>query len=152
MPDVDMLIRTSAFGEKRIAKCMRMCELFPGSSTLCFARFNTCSLIPGSAMMKKVILLAILVTLSWKGYEKYGHKPSQRAAAPEHAFSTEAEVSDTSSIDITSAGQSTFACDGRVYCSQMKSCDEAKYFLEHCPNVKMDGNHDGIPCEKQWCS
>jgi hypothetical protein len=46
----------------------------------------------------------------------------------------------------------TFICDGRVYCSQMKSCDEAKYFLEYCPNVKLDGNHDGIPCEKQWCS
>jgi hypothetical protein len=103
-------------------------------------------------MMKKIILLAILVAFGWKGYEKYAHEPSHRGATPEHAFSTEAEVSDTSSIDITSSSRSTFTCDGRVYCSQMKSCDEAKYFLEHCPNVKMDGNHDGIPCEKQWCS
>jgi len=42
-------------------------------------------------------------------------------------------------------------CDGRKYCSQMKSCDEAKYFLAHCPNTKMDGDRDGIPCEGQWC-
>ena len=44
-----------------------------------------------------------------------------------------------------------YACDGRVYCSQMTSCDEAKYFLAHCPGVKMDGDNDGIPCERQFC-
>ncbi|SDK56275.1 Excalibur calcium-binding domain-containing protein [Methylophilus rhizosphaerae] len=42
-------------------------------------------------------------------------------------------------------------CDGRRYCSQMTSCAEAQYFLSHCPNTEMDGDHDGIPCEKQWC-
>jgi len=45
-----------------------------------------------------------------------------------------------------------FHCDGRTYCSQMTSCAEAKYFLAHCPNVKMDGDHDGVPCERQWCT
>ncbi len=44
-----------------------------------------------------------------------------------------------------------FSCDGREYCSQMTSCDEARFFLENCPNVKMDGDNDGIPCESQWC-
>ena len=44
-----------------------------------------------------------------------------------------------------------FRCDGRTHCSQMNSCDEAKFFLQNCPNVKMDGNRDGIPCERQWC-
>jgi hypothetical protein len=42
-------------------------------------------------------------------------------------------------------------CDGRQHCSQMTSCSEAKYFLANCPDVKMDGDHDGIPCEDQWC-
>jgi len=45
----------------------------------------------------------------------------------------------------------SFQCDGRVYCSQMHSCEEATYFLQNCPNVKMDGNHDGVACETQWC-
>ncbi|WP_417067050.1 cold shock domain-containing protein [Niveibacterium terrae] len=45
----------------------------------------------------------------------------------------------------------SYRCDGRQYCSQMHSCDEAKYFLKHCPDVKMDGDHDGVPCEEQWC-
>jgi excalibur calcium-binding domain-containing protein len=44
-----------------------------------------------------------------------------------------------------------FNCDGRTYCSEMTSCAEASFFLQHCPGVKMDGNHDGIPCEQQWC-
>lgn len=45
----------------------------------------------------------------------------------------------------------SFRCDGRTYCSQMRSCAEAKYFLANCPGVKMDGDGDGIPCEDQWC-
>ena len=46
---------------------------------------------------------------------------------------------------------SSFRCDARKYCSQMTSCEEAKYFLARCPGVKMDGDGDGIPCEEQWC-
>jgi len=45
-----------------------------------------------------------------------------------------------------------YTCDGREYCSQMKSCEEATYFINHCPNTKMDGNNDGVPCERQWCN
>jgi cold shock CspA family protein len=44
-----------------------------------------------------------------------------------------------------------YRCDGRLYCSQMTSCAEAKFFLKNCPGTRMDGNNDGIPCEKQWC-
>lgn len=43
-----------------------------------------------------------------------------------------------------------FRCDGRQHCSQMTSYEEAKFFLNHCPNVKMDGDNDGIPCEGQF--
>ena len=46
---------------------------------------------------------------------------------------------------------SGFKCDGRTLCSQMKSCEEAMFFLNNCPNTKMDGNGDGVPCESQWC-
>ncbi len=42
-------------------------------------------------------------------------------------------------------------CDGRTRCSQMTSCAEATWFLNNCPGVEMDGNHDGVPCERQWC-
>jgi len=43
-------------------------------------------------------------------------------------------------------------CKNKIYCSQMKSCKEAKYYLKLCAkHAKMDGDRDGIPCEKQWC-
>ena len=50
-----------------------------------------------------------------------------------------------------SPAEERFKCDGRTRCSQMTSCTEAKWFLEHCPGVEMDGDHDGVPCEQQWC-
>jgi micrococcal nuclease len=43
-------------------------------------------------------------------------------------------------------------CDGRTHCSQMRSCEEAKFFLANCPGTQMDGNKDGVPCERQWCT
>ena len=43
--------------------------------------------------------------------------------------------------------ESRYKCDGRRYCSEMTSLDEARYFVKHCPNTKMDGDHDGEPCE-----
>lgn len=46
---------------------------------------------------------------------------------------------------------SGFRCDGRIRCSQMTSCAEAKFFLANCPGVEMDGDYNGIPCEQQWC-
>ena len=45
----------------------------------------------------------------------------------------------------------SYRCDGRTRCAQMRSCDEATWFLKHCPGVQMDGNRDGVPCERQWC-
>ncbi len=48
--------------------------------------------------------------------------------------------------------RSSFQCDGRQHCSQMTSCFEAKFFLENCPGVKMDGDNDGIPCEQGLCT
>lgn len=45
-----------------------------------------------------------------------------------------------------------FECDGRVHCSQMRSCEEALFFIRNCPDTRMDGDHDGVPCESQWCT
>ena len=46
---------------------------------------------------------------------------------------------------------SNFTCEGKTHCSEMKSCDEAKFYIKNCPGTKMDGDNDGIPCERQWC-
>jgi micrococcal nuclease len=46
---------------------------------------------------------------------------------------------------------SAFRCDGRTRCSQMRSCEEATFFLKSCPGVQMDGDGNGVPCERQFC-
>lgn len=61
-----------------------------------------------------------------------------------------AEPADTAGLQ--SGEEQSFSCDGRIHCSQMTSCEEATYFLRHCPNTQMDGDGDGIPCERQWCN
>ncbi|WP_115528605.1 MULTISPECIES: cold shock domain-containing protein [Xanthomonas] len=50
-----------------------------------------------------------------------------------------------------SAPNAQYSCGGRTRCTQMSSCAEATYVLQHCPNTAMDGDHDGVPCEDQWC-
>ena len=65
--------------------------------------------------------------------------------------STNISVPEKSSFSRPSAPSQQFRCDGRTHCSQMTSCAEATYFLRNCPNTEMDGNNDGIPCERQWC-
>jgi endonuclease YncB( thermonuclease family) len=53
---------------------------------------------------------------------------------------------------VSPVADARFRCDGRTHCSHMTSCAEATFFLQNCPGVKMDGNHDGVPCERQWCN
>lgn len=74
------------------------------------------------------------------------------------AFVRQAEAEATKEPDVIVAAPMrpaatvlTFRCDGRIHCSQMTSCQEATYFLKHCPGVRMDGDNDGIACEDQWC-
>lgn len=43
-----------------------------------------------------------------------------------------------------------FTCQGKVYCSEMSSYDEAVFYLQNCPGTKMDGDGDGMPCEQQF--
>jgi hypothetical protein len=89
--------------------------------------------------MKNVILLILIVSAGWYGYNQYERRTHVRLEAATPAAAQ-------------SVPEGRFKCDGRTYCSQMTSCAEAKYFLQNCPGTKMDGNNDGVPCEKQWCN
>ena len=45
------------------------------------------------------------------------------------------------------AGQN-WSCGPRRTCSQIGSCDEARWYLQNCPwGGKLDRDNDGIPCE-----
>jgi hypothetical protein len=38
-------------------------------------------------------------------------------------------------------------CGKKRRCSEMASCDEARFYLIRCGETALDGNHDGSPCE-----
>lgn len=40
------------------------------------------------------------------------------------------------------------ACGSKKHCSEMYSCEEAKYYLARCGIKTLDGNGDSVPCEK----
>jgi cold shock CspA family protein len=92
----------------------------------------------GTGIIGTVVGLAFLCAASWYAWRER----SVPTPAPEAARITRPQA-----VVETSA----FRCDGRTLCSQMHSCEEATYFLKNCPGVKMDGNNDGIPCERQLC-
>jgi len=58
----------------------------------------------------------------------------------------EIPVSETQPIEQTEQ----FQCQGKVWCSEMSSYEEAIFYLGNCPGTKMDGDGDGIPCEQQF--
>jgi Excalibur calcium-binding domain len=96
--------------------------------------------------MRNVVALLILLALGWYGYSQYQRR-TDHSGAPDFPPPL------TRPLPVPETGPSAalYKCDGRIYCSQMTSCAEATYFLQNCPGTKMDGNNDGIPCEKQWC-
>jgi endonuclease G len=42
----------------------------------------------------------------------------------------------------------TQECKGKKTCREMSSCEEAKFYLNNCGVTRIDGDGDGIPCEK----
>lgn len=90
--------------------------------------------------MKKVVigvLLGVLGVVAWQRVTK-----TQPAAAVNH---TSGSAQDSTHVE--TAVEVSYKCDGRTRCFEMTSCEEARFFLQNCPGVKMDGDHDGLPCE-----
>ena len=91
-----------------------------------------------SGIINQLVFLAIisiLLVVAYKTYPKWSSK-----------------VVESVPVSFVKEDFTGFRCEGKQYCSQMKSCKEARFYLKNCPDVKIDGNHDGIPCEKQWCN
>lgn len=120
-----------------------------------------------------IVILAVLVYGKYQNYkiqkqqqlehlmqEQKRLVSEQRAALgdlPEQGLSEQGrrnlEASTNTSIRSTASSTSVsspYQCDGRTHCSQMRSYDEAVFFLRNCPGTQMDGNHDGVPCERQF--
>lgn len=120
--------------------------------------------------MKKILIVIVLLTLALVGYKMLQPKNATSNATadittdastftaadldnipPTYVDSDPISVTPANPVVNSQPAAPSFSCDGRQHCSQMTSCAEATYFIQHCPNTKMDGNNDGVPCEKQWC-
>jgi hypothetical protein len=106
--------------------------------------------------LKKVLVGVVLGALGWQAYSQYSSPTAELEPTSEPEYlSDSVDASDDEEPETSS----DFTCDGRKYCSEMTSCEEAIFFLENCPGVKMDGGRngsdgqgDGVPCERQWCN
>jgi cold shock CspA family protein len=86
-----------------------------------------------------LLLVLALGTYGYSAYQRYAPR-----AMP--------LTSESPATTVPESARSRFRCDGRTHCSQMTSCEEATYFLRNCPGTQMDGDGDGVPCERQWCT
>lgn len=106
-----------------------------------------------SSVASNFFSITVVVVLILFGYQRLGSKVDR------YTPSTNSEPQIVEQFRYTSSPNvepqiiektypiSSFSCDGRQHCSQMNSRAEAVYFIRHCPNTKMDGDRDGIPCE-----
>lgn len=94
-----------------------------------------------NSLLGRLIGFALVVMIVSAGYRFLAPRFNGQSSEPAAAISAPVV-----------AGPSRFQCDGRTYCSEMTSCAEATFFIRNCPNTKMDGNGDGVPCESQWCT
>ncbi len=101
--------------------------------------------------MKNILIIIALLGLAFYGYQKFQVKSVATDIVIDDIKPTYSESLPASSTIVTTPSTSSYHCDGRTHCSQMKSCEEATYFSNNCPNTQMDGNNDGVPCESQWC-
>jgi endonuclease YncB( thermonuclease family) len=42
----------------------------------------------------------------------------------------------------------SFTCGSKRYCKQMTSCAEARFYMDQCGLGRLDGDRDGVPCER----
>ena len=93
-----------------------------------------------------LLIIVAIVIFGFKQYQEFNEAP----AIDEVPVLTNEDIE---RMPIYETATPRFQCEaGKTHCSHMSSCAEATFYIQHCPNTQMDGNGDGIPCERQWCS
>jgi cold shock CspA family protein len=91
-----------------------------------------------SSLTSNILSIAVILGIAFAAYTTY---PSWSK-----------KLLNSISVNSVDEDFSGFRCEGKQYCSEMTSCKEARFYLKNCPNVKVDGDNDGTPCESQWCN
>ena len=105
-----------------------------------------------SSFLGKVASIALIAALCFYAINKYNaHSSSQTPVITNDDLATNADLStfdETYPKVVIPKSTQNFTCDGRQYCTEMRSREEAVFFINNCPNTKMDGDGDGDPCER----
>ncbi len=96
-----------------------------------------------SGLGSKVVVGTLLLSGAVFAYQKFASLQTPAVDMPQ------IQSAQTSAAPVAA---NNYVCDGRQHCSQMRSCEEATWFIRNCPNTKMDGEGDGVPCEQQHCN
>lgn len=104
---------------------------------------------PRKSSFNTIIPLLIIVAIVIFGFKQYQEFNEAPAIDEVPVLTNE----DTQPMPMYETATPRFQCEaGKTHCSHMSSCAEATFYIQHCPNTQMDGDGDGIPCERQWCN
>jgi cold shock CspA family protein len=102
-----------------------------------------------SPLFGRIIMLIILLSVGVFGYKQYQKMTARPVLTNQDVEQMQwtPTVSKSSFIN----QQPQFRCEaGKIHCSQMRSYGEATFYIRNCPGTKMDGDGDGVPCERQF--
>ncbi|MBB1329218.1 cold shock domain-containing protein [Pseudoalteromonas sp. SR43-7] len=104
-----------------------------------------------SSFLGKVASISIIAVLGFIAVNKYNHYKTSEQFNNHTPVITNADLAtfdEQYPKTVIPKNTQNFTCDGRQHCSQMNSRAEAVFFINNCPNTKMDGDRDGDPCER----
>lgn len=110
-----------------------------------------------SPVLGRLIMLIIFLGIGIFGYKQYQkyeqYEPINNTPTFTQEARQEVRYQPTMRPIQTAPAQNNFRCEaGKTHCSQMHSCAEATFYTRNCPGTEMDGDRDGIPCERQFCN
>ena len=134
----DLVVDSS--GKKKAA-----CVTIDGLQKIHPATLKESKKIKSSKFNRSYITIIVILVFLFIFF-KNGYVSFRESGLPKATYSENSKT-----MEIEKVGGS-FSCQGKTYCSEMTSCEEAMFYLKNCPNQKTDGNGDGEPCESQWCN
>jgi cold shock CspA family protein len=104
---------------------------------------------PKSKMASQIINVLLFIGLGIYGVSQFNKITANASEPVPTQIQSDANPLSQSSVQKLEA---SFQCEsGKTHCSHMQSCEEATFYLKNCPTTQMDGDGDGIPCERQHC-
>ena len=80
--------------------------------------------------MRQLLIALVIGVIAWQAWGAYQVRTVDAEQIDDSESSVTAQLLNQEAASDT---RSPYQCDGRVYCSQMTSCEEAEFFLAIAP-------------------